>query len=446
METRGAQNARAELFEGATWYLTPLAETEPARLRDLHRLLAALGATPVAIDAGVHDRLLAVTSHLPHALANLLVVQAGEARIDGHDPLTAIGGSFRDMTRVAGANPRIWVDIFLDNREALAGVLREHQRALGEVLTALEAGDAGYLARWIGQASGHRRRALEAQFDQRPEELYRVQVHVPDRPGVFAGITQALGAARINIEDFELHHFTPERGGTIELLVAGPRGRRARRRAARRAGLRRARRARAGGRDVSAATGSDRLEIAPAAALVGEIAVPGDKSISHRALLIGAVCDGTTEVTRLRRQRRHARHARGRRGAGRARRAPRRGARRACASTAAACAACTAPDGPIDVHNAGTLMRLLPGLLVGQSGSFTLDGDESIRRRPVDRVAHAAAADGRRARRQRRPPAAAHRRRRRAAADRLRAAGRIGAGQVLHPARGPLRGHRARRP
>jgi prephenate dehydrogenase len=221
METRGAQNARAELFEGATWYLTPLAETEPARLRDLHRLLAALGATPVAIDAGVHDRLLAVTSHLPHVLANLLVVQAGEARIDGHDPLTAIGGSFRDMTRVAGANPRIWVDIFLDNREALASVLREHQRSLAEVLTALEAGDAGYLARWIGQSSGHRRRALEAQFDQRPEELYRVQVHVPDRPGVFAGITQALGAARINIEDFELHHFTPERGGTVELLVAG---------------------------------------------------------------------------------------------------------------------------------------------------------------------------------------------------------------------------------
>ena len=77
METRGAQNARAELFEGATWYLTPLADTEPARLRDLHRLVAALGATPVAIDAGVHDRLLAVTSHLPHALANLLVVPGG---------------------------------------------------------------------------------------------------------------------------------------------------------------------------------------------------------------------------------------------------------------------------------------------------------------------------------------------------------------------------------
>ena len=143
------------------------------------------------------------------------------------------------------------------------------------MLAALEAGDAGYLARWIGQASGHRRRALAAQFDQRPEELYRVQVHVPDRPGVFAGITQALGAARINIEDFELHHFTPERGGTVELLVAG-------REAAERAvelldaqGYGALAAPGAGGRDVSAATGADRLEVAPAAALVGELAVPG---------------------------------------------------------------------------------------------------------------------------------------------------------------------------
>ena len=64
-------------------------------------------------------------------IANLLVNQAGAGRIDGHDPLAAGGGSFRDMTRVAGANPRIWVDIFLDNREALAAAIREHRRLLG---------------------------------------------------------------------------------------------------------------------------------------------------------------------------------------------------------------------------------------------------------------------------------------------------------------------------
>jgi prephenate dehydrogenase len=220
-EARGAQHATGDLFEGATWFLTPGAESDPHRYRDLHALVASLGATPVAIDANAHDRLVALTSHLPHVLANLLANQAGSGRIDGHDPLAAVGGSFRDMTRVAGANPRIWVDIFLDNRDALVAALSEHRRLADEAIAALEAGDAGYLARWIGQAAAHRRRAIEVAYDRRPEELVRVQVHVPDRPGVISGITQALGAARINIEDFELHHFTPDRGGTIELVVSG---------------------------------------------------------------------------------------------------------------------------------------------------------------------------------------------------------------------------------
>jgi glycine cleavage system regulatory protein len=54
-----------------------------------------------------------------------------------------------------------------------------------------------------------------------PSTLYRLRVHVPDRPGVLAGITQALGAERINIEDFELEHVSPERGGVLNVLVAG---------------------------------------------------------------------------------------------------------------------------------------------------------------------------------------------------------------------------------
>jgi prephenate dehydrogenase len=220
-EVRGAQHAVPDLFVGATWFLTPVADTDTRRYRDLHAFVASLGAEPIAIDPGAHDRLLALTSHLPHVIANLLVNQAGAGRIDGHDPLAASGGSFRDMTRVAGANPRIWVDIFLDNREALAAAIREHRRLSDDVLAALENGDAGFLARWIAQAGGHRRRALEAAYERRPEEMVQIDAHVPDKPGVISGITQALGAARINIEDFELHHFTPERGGTISIVVAG---------------------------------------------------------------------------------------------------------------------------------------------------------------------------------------------------------------------------------
>jgi prephenate dehydrogenase len=219
-ETRGPARASADLFEGATWFLSPLATTAPDRYRTVHSFVASLGGRPFAIDPDAHDRLVAVTSHLPHALANVLLNQAGSSRVDGHDPLSAAGGSLRDMTRIAGANPRIWVDIFLENRGALAASLAEHRRRVEQLEAALAGGDAGFLARWIGEASGNRRRLLETAFED-PGELHRVRVHLPDRPGVLAGVFQALGAERINVEDFEMEHLSPDRGGTLTMLVAG---------------------------------------------------------------------------------------------------------------------------------------------------------------------------------------------------------------------------------
>jgi prephenate dehydrogenase len=219
-ETRGPERATAELFEGATWFLTPAAGTRPELLRSVHGFVTALGARPVAIDPGAHDQLVALTSHLPHVLANVLLNQAGASRIDGHDPLQAAGGSLREMTRVAGANPRIWVDIFLENREALAAALGEQRRRLEQVEAALAAGDAGFLARWIAEAGGNRRRMLATAYGD-PGALQRLRVHLPDRPGVLAGIFQALGAERINVEDFEMEHLSTERGGTLTIIVAG---------------------------------------------------------------------------------------------------------------------------------------------------------------------------------------------------------------------------------
>jgi prephenate dehydrogenase len=219
-EAHGPEHARAELFDGATWFLTPVAATDPQRYRALHGFVSSLGAVPVAVDPAAHDRLLALTSHLPHALANLLLNQAGGTRVEGHEPLAAAGGSLRDMTRVAGANPRIWVDIYLENADSLRATLAEHRRGLEQVEAALESGDAGFLARWIGEAALNRRGMITEAYGD-PGELHRLRVHVPDRPGVLAGITQALGAERINIEDFELQHHSPERGGTLTVLVSG---------------------------------------------------------------------------------------------------------------------------------------------------------------------------------------------------------------------------------
>jgi 3-phosphoshikimate 1-carboxyvinyltransferase len=126
------------------------------------------------------------------------------------------------------------------------------------------------------------------------------------------------------------------------------------------------------------------MKIEPAGALVGHIAVPGDKSISHRAVLIGALCEGDTHV----------------RGFGRA---------GDTESTIAAVRALgvdvdepaedelaihgvglgglVAPSAAIDCGNAGTLMRLLTGIVAGQHGHFELSGDDSLNARPMDRIA-----------------------------------------------------------
>jgi prephenate dehydrogenase len=219
-EARGPEHASAELFDGATWFVTPTAQTDLERHRLVHGFVSDLGANPVAIDPQAHDRLVALTSHVPHVLANVVVNHTGATRIEGHEPLLNAGGSLRDMTRIAGANPRIWVDIFLDNADAVREGLAEHRRRIEQVEAALGQGDAGFLARWIGEAAQNRRRMLETAYPD-PGALHRLRVHVPDRPGVLAGITQALGAERINIEDFQLEHMSPERGGTLSVLVTG---------------------------------------------------------------------------------------------------------------------------------------------------------------------------------------------------------------------------------
>jgi prephenate dehydrogenase len=219
-EVHGAEHASAGLFEGATWFLTPTAETSPERYRLVHGFAAELGAFPHAIEPGVHDELVALTSHLPHVLANVVANQAGAQRVEGHDPLANAGGSLRDMTRIAGANPRMWIDVLLDNSGAVRTALAEHRRRILEVEEALERGDAEFVERWIGEAAGHRRRMLDVAYGD-AGALQRVQVHVADRPNVLAEVTQTFGAARIDIRDFELDHVSPEQGGTLTLLVTG---------------------------------------------------------------------------------------------------------------------------------------------------------------------------------------------------------------------------------
>jgi prephenate dehydrogenase len=160
-----------------------------------------------------------VVSHLPHVIANVLITQAG-LQPGARDALLSAGPSFRDLTRIAGSNRRVWTDIFLENRAALLAALATFQDGLQEILEALAANDGDRLGDAIGRAAEQRERMLAA-GSLPAHELHRLIVRVSDRPGVFQAIMVALGDAGINIEDLQMHHMSAELGGTLTVYVLG---------------------------------------------------------------------------------------------------------------------------------------------------------------------------------------------------------------------------------
>jgi prephenate dehydrogenase len=218
-ETSGVENARADLFEGARWYLTPTEKTGGLLYDRLQRAIAELGARPQAIEAETHDRLMATVSHLPHVLANVLVAQAAAALSEEAERLPEVGPSFRDATRVAGANPAIWGDIFAGNREAVAAEIDGVVARLSEAADVLRSGDRQAVAAWHDQAGRRRRELIETEIAGGP--LHELRVLVPNRPGIVAEVALELGRAGVNIEDMALYPAPDMTSGAISLYIAG---------------------------------------------------------------------------------------------------------------------------------------------------------------------------------------------------------------------------------
>ena len=219
--TGGPARATADLFDAATWFLAPTAASSTESVGLVERFVASLGARPVRTDAVAHDRLLALTSHLPHALANLLMLRVADAAEDDDAPLAFAGASLREMTRLAGANAAVWSDIFLGNADEIVAAIVGLRTSLDELEQALRESDRERIEETIAAAAAARERMESFAYRTEPGQVNRIRVRIPDRPGEFARITQILGAAQINLEDFEMRHVSPEYGGVLVLLVAG---------------------------------------------------------------------------------------------------------------------------------------------------------------------------------------------------------------------------------
>lgn len=220
-ERSGPDHASASVLDGVVWVLAPLPATDDGSVERLESWVAKVGARPVRMGADRHDRLVAMVSHLPQVASTALMGLAATEEAGEPEILLLAAGGFRDLTRLAASNPRLWSDILLANRDAIVRALDLYGERLRSLRTLVAEGDGAGVERAFAEAKAAR--LTLAAKPQVKSGVGVLQVPVPDRPGVLAEVTAAMGEVGVNIEDLQIVH-SPEGGsGTVHLTVAADR-------------------------------------------------------------------------------------------------------------------------------------------------------------------------------------------------------------------------------
>src|SRR5690606_14066110 len=216
-EQDGVDGATPDLFQGATWVLTPTDGTDAEAYAQVRQIVGTLGAETVALPPDRHDELVAVVSHVPHLTAATLMRLADARSVEHRALLRLAAGGFRDMARVASGHPGIWPDICNDNRAAIVEVLDQLIEALRDMREVVAAGDRDALLAALEQARAARVN-LPARF-RTAADLSEVRVPVPDRPGAVADVAILAADLDVNIVDLEIAHSTEGPQGVLVMLI-----------------------------------------------------------------------------------------------------------------------------------------------------------------------------------------------------------------------------------
>ncbi|MGP3915342.1 prephenate dehydrogenase [Nonomuraea sp. 10N515B] len=220
-EKSGPGAARDDLFLGRPWALCPTEKAGPDAKAAVLRLIELCGANPVEVNADDHDRAVAVVSHAPHVASSAVAARLADAT---DVALGLAGQGVRDVTRIAGSDPGLWIGILSGNATPVAEVLEAVAHDLAEAASALRA-----LAEGDGTATGELTQLLKrgvAGHDRipgkhgGPASAYAVvQVVIGDRPGQLARLFQVCDEVGVNVEDVRLEHAPGLPLGIAELSV-----------------------------------------------------------------------------------------------------------------------------------------------------------------------------------------------------------------------------------
>ena len=168
-EQSGPESGFAELFEGRYWLLTPSHETARNATQRMRNLFEGIGAMVEEMDPDYHDKVLAITSHLPHLIAYTIVGTADDLEDQTQaDVIRFSASGFRDFTRIAGSNPIMWRDIFMNNREAVIEMLQRFSEDLTALQRAIRWGEAQTLEDLFTRTREIRRGVIDAKQEIPP--------------------------------------------------------------------------------------------------------------------------------------------------------------------------------------------------------------------------------------------------------------------------------------
>ena len=162
-EHSGPQAGFAALFDGRWAVLTPLPRTPAKAIAKVTALWKRMGAKVDTMKPAHHDRVLAITSHLPHLCAFTVVSTATDLAEDLKQEVIQFSASgFRDFTRVAASDPVMWRDIFLSNKEAVLDILQRFTEDLAVMQKHIRRGDGAALEKMFTRTRAIRRGIIEA--------------------------------------------------------------------------------------------------------------------------------------------------------------------------------------------------------------------------------------------------------------------------------------------
>ena len=213
-EIGGASSARADLFQGRSWILTPEADCVPESKKLVLELIECLGATPIELSALDHDAAVAKISHLPQIAASLVAKQLTGTPLEW---MELAGQGLRDTTRIAGSDEQLWKEIIFSNRSEISVLLTSLQNDLAQMIQALD--DPAEIASLI--AAG---RAGKAMIPGKHGGIAREYAYLPividDKPGQLGAIFNECAAMQVNVEDLNIEHSPGQLSALITLSLS----------------------------------------------------------------------------------------------------------------------------------------------------------------------------------------------------------------------------------